>query len=282
MPAMNVQISTDGAELSDARTVPGLGGVEETLLIPLWARAVETRRPDGIVRDPYAIRILQGLAYDFDRFAAGWKSQLGIAVRTCILDREVARYLDRRPNGIVVILGCGLDARSRRLDNGIARFVNLDLPDVSRLRSTFFPDTARHDEVASSVLDLTWLDRIPAGAPPLFVAEGLFMYLPEAELKRLISALAERFPGGEILIEALSRRMAARTDRHDVVSKTSAKFVWGIDDGRDMEAWHPGIRFEEEWSYFAFARHRWRWLALVGRFPAAKRAIRIMRLRFSR
>ena len=277
---MTATPSASVAEPDDTPSAPGLSGVEETLLIPLWARALETRRRDGILRDPYAIRILQALAYDFGRFEKGWKSQLGIAVRTCILDREVARYLDQRPNGIVVILGCGLDARSRRLDNGLARFVDLDLPDVIRLRSAFFSDDARHQSIASSVLDLAWLDRIPTGVPPLFVAEGLFMYLPEAELKRLMSALAERFPGGEILIEALSRRRAELTHRHDVVSKTSAQFVWGIDDGREMEAWDRRIKFVGEWSYFAFARHRWRWLALVGNLPAAKRAIKIIRLNF--
>jgi O-methyltransferase involved in polyketide biosynthesis len=257
-----------------------LTGVAETLLIPLWARAMETARPDGVIRDPYAVRILRELEYDFSNFEDGWKSQLGIAIRTWILDREVAQYLARRPDGLVVILGCGLDARSRRLDNGRASWIDLDLPDVIAVRERLIPPVERRETIAVSVTDLGWLDKISTKVPPLFVAEGLFMYLPETELKALLRALAKRFPDAEILIEALSRKRAGMTRRHDLVSKLGASFVWGIDSGREMEAWDSAIEFLREWPYFDFQRRRWRWLRLLRWLPTARKAIKIMHLRF--
>lgn len=36
-----------------------LDGVPETMLVPLWARAVETGRPDPIVRDELAVTIME-------------------------------------------------------------------------------------------------------------------------------------------------------------------------------------------------------------------------------
>jgi O-methyltransferase involved in polyketide biosynthesis len=38
-----------------------LGPTQETLLIPLYGRAVETRKPDGLIRDPRAVEIVDRL-----------------------------------------------------------------------------------------------------------------------------------------------------------------------------------------------------------------------------
>ena len=52
-----------------------LSGIAETLLIPLWARAVETTRPDAIIRDPIALHIFESLDYDFSKFDGAWVTQ---------------------------------------------------------------------------------------------------------------------------------------------------------------------------------------------------------------
>ena len=48
-----------------------LGPVQETLLIPLLARARETERPRGLLRDPRAIEIMRDLNYDFSKWEGG-------------------------------------------------------------------------------------------------------------------------------------------------------------------------------------------------------------------
>lgn len=263
-----------------ADAAPGLTGISQTLLVPLWARAVETARPDGIIRDPHAVRILQDLSYDFGRFDRGWQSQVGMSVRTWLLDREVSLYLARHPAGTVVILGCGLDARPLRLDNGTASWIELDLPEVIALRERLLPRTERRRAVSASVLDEAWRGSVPADPPPLFVAEGLSMYLPEADLRALLSDLATRFAGGTLLIEVLSRKKAGMTTRHDLVAQLGARFVFGIDSGRTFEAWHKAITFEAEWPYLSIQPQRWRWLRYIRALPFARQAIRIVRLRF--
>ena len=63
-----------------------LTGVPETLLVALYLRAAETQRADGIIRDEKAVEMIQGIEYDFARFNKAWASQVGVAVRTEILD----------------------------------------------------------------------------------------------------------------------------------------------------------------------------------------------------
>ena len=54
-----------------------LSGVSETLLIPLWARAEETKRADGLIRDEFAVQLVEQIDYDFAKFARAKHSQTG-------------------------------------------------------------------------------------------------------------------------------------------------------------------------------------------------------------
>lgn len=61
-----------------------------------------------------------------------------------MLTREIDRYardfLSRHPEAAVVHIGCGLDSRFERVDNGKVEWYDLDLPDVIELRRKFIGD----------------------------------------------------------------------------------------------------------------------------------------------
>ena len=44
-----------------------LSGVAEGLLIPLYLRAMESQRPDALIKDEKAVELVTRLGYDFDR-----------------------------------------------------------------------------------------------------------------------------------------------------------------------------------------------------------------------
>jgi O-methyltransferase involved in polyketide biosynthesis len=46
-------------------TIRNLNAVSQTLLIPLYYRAMESQRPDALVRDPKAVELVGQLDYDF-------------------------------------------------------------------------------------------------------------------------------------------------------------------------------------------------------------------------
>ena len=61
------------------------------------------------------------------------------------------------------------------------------MPDVIELRRRLYSDRDGYQMIASSVTDPAWLECIPAHRP-LVVAEGLLMYLTEAEARQLLGA----------------------------------------------------------------------------------------------
>ena len=83
----------------------------------------------------------------------------------------------------------------------------------------------------------------------LVVAEGLLMYLSEAEVRRLVLQLHETFPGCRLIADVFSRLMARSATIHPSLKSTGATIGWGIDDAHDLEAWAPGLRLLEEWYF---------------------------------
>ncbi|GAB4257440.1 MAG: class I SAM-dependent methyltransferase [Deferrisomatales bacterium] len=231
--------------------VDRLGALSQTLLLPLYFRARESRRADGLLRDDEAVRLVERLDFDFSRLEGHTVTQVATALRVREIDRLTCRFLRERPEGVVVHLGCGLDTRFHRLDNGRARWVDVDLPEVMDLRTRLLPPGPRVTPVAASVLDLSWVRRLPPAEPDamLFVAEGLFPYLREEEVRRVLGGLHRRFPGARLLFDAVSRLQAAWSDAHPVLRVLGVRFRWGLDRGADLERWLPGVRVLRESRY---------------------------------
>lgn len=114
-----------------------LNGVSETLLVPLWARAVEAKHPDPIIKDVKAAEIMQEIEYDFAKLDGEWPTQISVVVRTELLDRATEAFINRHPDAVIINIGCGLDTRFSRLDNGKVQWYDLDLPEVINTRQHF-------------------------------------------------------------------------------------------------------------------------------------------------
>jgi O-methyltransferase involved in polyketide biosynthesis len=213
-----------------------LGPVEETLLITLYGRALLTRQASGPLSDPKAVEMVDAIDYDFTRFDSGM-SPLRCALRTRIFDLWVDRWLDLHPAGTVVEIGVGLNTRYERLDNGRARWFELDLAEVIALRRRFFADTERRAMVTGSVLDEAWMDTVGATSGPwLFVAEGVLVYLSEHDVRAVVSRLIRRFPGSWLAVDAWGHWMRDHQDEHDILRNMEARLQWFCDDIRELDA----------------------------------------------
>ena len=223
---------------------PELGPVQETLLIPLLARARETERRRGLLRDPRAVELVRRLDYDFAKWEGG-RSLKGAMLRARMFDRYVEDFLAAHPGGTVVEIGCGLDTRFDRVDNGRVRWFDLDLPDAIALRRRFFDDEPRRTMVAASVLDTGWMDAVEAaGGPWMFVAEAVLIYLDAPDARRAIVDIAGRFPGALIAFDTTAARMVDTQDRHDAMRHLPREswFRWRCDDPREIESWGANLR----------------------------------------
>jgi O-methyltransferase involved in polyketide biosynthesis len=99
------------------RTKVHLGVIQETLLIPLWARACELQAADLIIVDPKLSEIIAAIDYEFDKFATAKSSQIGCCLRGTIFDNWVCTYLNQHPQGFVIEIGAGLNTGFERVDN---------------------------------------------------------------------------------------------------------------------------------------------------------------------
>ncbi len=262
-----------------------LTGIPKTLLIPLRARYLETKKQNGIIYDPKTLEILDQIEYDFTEKGndVSVSSQLGISIRTEIFDEEVSKFLEKYPYGVVVNLGCGLDTRFHRIDNGSVLWYDLDVPETIDLRRKFFEETDRFKFISKSVTDFSWLELLPENKPILFVAEGLFMYFEEGEIRRIFNKIKETYPESEVLFEAMSPYIARNTEKHPDMKGHSAKFKWGIKTGAELENWDLGINFIEEWYYFDRHREKYPFIfKLLSLFPAFRTGMKIVHISFNK
>lgn len=248
-----------------------LKGIPETSLIPLWARAVEAKSSLPIITDKKSIEMMGQIDYDFSKFEGAWMSQIGVVIRTQLLDNATKAFIDKHPDAIIINIGCGLDTRFSRLDNGKISWYDMDLPEEIMLRQKFFCETDRYKMIAKSVFDHSWVEDIgSSNKPVLMIAEGVFMYFTEQEVKKLINMLISSFKNAEILLEIITPSMMKRCKQNDSLRKVDARFRWGIKGGKEIEKYNNKIKFIDEWNYFDYHRSRWRWVRWLSLIPAFK------------
>ena len=219
---------------------------QETLLIPLYSKAQDNRLFD----DKKARQILAGVEYDFAKLKTPEKTAVTLRIRAKQLDAYTRQFIAAHPNALILHLGCGLDSRCERVDRAGTEWVDLDMPDVIALRRKFYAETETYHMIASSVTDLSWMDKVSSNGRPVFVvAEGLLMYLHESDVKALILCLQKKFPGCELVFDAFSKMTVDRIQAHPSLKKTGATIHWGIDDPHEIEGWAKSIHLKEEWFF---------------------------------
>jgi len=232
---------TDNVDFSDVRW----GSVEWTNLCTLYLRAYESRSQAPILGDTAAAEAVDRIDYDWTRMRRATlpgSNQYLVTMRAKQLDDWCTDFLRRNPNAVVVHLGCGMDTRAFRVHPpDTVQWFDIDQPNVIALRGKLYDDRDGYRMIGSSVTDEAWLDEIPSERPMLMVAEGLLMYLTQAQVRTLLQRLTDRFPSGELVFDTASP-MAPRLSK----ALTRGITKWGIRDAREIEQWNPRLRFIEQ------------------------------------
>lgn len=265
----------------NTQSQPQLSGVPETLLISLNARCYESIHPRGLIKDTKSIEITEKLGYDFRKSKSVMLTNIGTAMRTIVLNRYTEDFLRRFPDGTVVNIACGLDTRFHRLDNGRVRWFDLDFPEVIAIRRRFFTENERYTFIEKSVLDFSWTEQIPKNKPVFLTAEGLSCYLTEEENRSILVAIAKAFPKAEIAIEAIAPFMVKKSQHHPSLQGYNARFKWGINSGKELDAWNTGFKFVDEYFFMKMpeCKRRSFIIRLLDLMPAFAKSMKIFRLR---
>lgn len=215
---------------------------KETLLLTLYARALQSRSADPVLVDRAAEDAVDRIDYDFSKIRLTRGAAFGIAMRAKLFDEWTTEFIDEHPDATVLHLAAGLDSRVERVDPPkTVRWFDLDYPEVIDLRSRLFPDRESYEMVGSSVTAAGWLERVPTDRPVLVLAEGLTMYLTEADGRALFQLITERFDRGQLAFDAISRIGARYGTLTPVIRRTGVRFGWGIDDPQELAAHLPRV-----------------------------------------
>ncbi|WP_045820916.1 SAM-dependent methyltransferase [Williamsia herbipolensis] len=197
--------------------------VGRTALLVALGRALETRRPDALIRDRFAEAFVRAAGedsltpeaidelVDSDPSVAGSVTMLRdmMAARTLRIDTAVA---DATASGCAqaVILASGLDARAHRLPwaSGTPVF-EVDQPAVLEFKNGVLDQldaqTAAHRTTVACDLRDDWLGALrDAGfredIPTVWLAEGLLPYLRAEDQQTLLTTIGSAAPSGSVLI----------------------------------------------------------------------------------
>ena len=243
---------------------PETSALSTTMLIPLWAKAVEQERPEDerLLTDAEAPRMLAQIDYDFSKFNNIVMSQVGCCGRAHIFDEEARRFIAAHPDAVVVQLGAGLDARYERLGRpAITAWYDLDLPEAIELRRKLLQESDENTFLAQSLFDYSWCDKVKAtGKPALVIIEGVMMYFEPKEVQSFFNTIAQRLDNAVILFDMLAFALVGNTKKHDSLKKMGkeVEFKWSMLNTKDMETWNNRLHLAKEY-YMSDYDH--------GRFP---------------
>ena len=220
--------------------------VQETLIIPLYARKVCSELYSSLYRDETAVRLINEIDYDFSTAEKNARSlmqrfgSLEVAMRQNDLAFEVRDYLKTHPKAAVVNLGCGLDGTGRSCDNGSCKIYNLDFPDVIAVRNELLSAGEREENIPCDLNDTEWFSRIDASGGAVFFASGVFYYFMTEQVKALVQRMADAFPGSVLVFDAANRtavKMIAKTWLKSAKIRDVGAYFAVSDAKREIGAW---------------------------------------------
>lgn len=222
-----------------------LDPIQETLLLTLQCRALDSESPDPILGDTRSADLVEKIDYDFAKLKVKPSLVCGTALRAKKLDQAVTDFIDRHSDAVVLDLGCGLDTRVFRCDpaDGIDWY-DVDFPEIAGLRPQFLPERSR--PLGADLTTTGWLEALPGDRPVMVVAEGLLPFMPGDTFQRMTRAVTAHFPTGELALNGYTRFAAWAMKYHPTIKTLGITAAQGFDDPREPETWGAGLTLIDE------------------------------------
>jgi O-methyltransferase involved in polyketide biosynthesis len=231
-----------------------LGQIQKTLFMPVWARAVETKKQKPILTDNVAVQIINNIDFDFSQMTSNLKeiNQIAWIARSKRFDIIINNFLKDNPNGTIINIGCGLDTTYERINNQSVLWYDLDLPDVIELRRKFLKESDKRKFIADSFLDTDWLNKIPRNNKIMFISTGVFVYFEESVIKDFLIRIADTLPEAELFFDVTSPKgmQIANQVIKESGLDSSSYFKWGLKDKSIIKSWDNRIKILN--TYYTF------------------------------
>ena len=113
----------------------------------------------------------------------------------------------------------------------------------------------------------------------LFVAEGVFLYFSEQQVRHAILGLKTHFSGALLSFDVISPLQILLSRFQPGLSQGFARIKWGLENGRDIEKWYPDIHLLQQIYYLDRPEPRLGWLNLLGILPGIGKGFSIVQYR---
>ena len=135
-----------------------LGVVEDTLFVPMLGRIYASEHCPQVLYDEKTLELKKKLPSGLlGKSGQSQYTLLASAARSANMDRFIRAFLERRPDGVIVQLGCGLETAYSRCDNGHTRWYAVDLPHVVEYRRELLPEPERETYLAGDAFAGDWI-----------------------------------------------------------------------------------------------------------------------------
>ena len=202
--------------------------VQETLIIPLYARKMCSELYPNLYRDEAALRLVGAVDYDFSALEKKSKS---------LMQRFGFLEVAMRQNDLAIEVR---DSTGRACDNGKCKLYNLDFPDVIAVRNELLPAREREENIPCDLNDTSWFERIDASGGAVFFAAGVFYYFLKEQVKTLVRAMEDAFPGAVLAFDAANEKavkLMLKTWLKDAEIKDVGAYFAVSDAKREIGAW---------------------------------------------
>lgn len=216
--------------------------VNKTLYIPLYGKALVSRR--GIIlRDEKAEEIWSKEGFTLKGKSKSKWLALYMAMRSAVFDRWLRQQLEQDPEAVVLHIGCGMDSRILRVGDPGRTWFDVDFPEVIEQRRQHYGPVPGYSMLGADVRQTEWLTAVPGGRA-IVVMEGVSMYLTNAELTALLSALNKHFTQLHLLMDCYTELAAKASKYKNPINDVGVTTVYGLDDPKMLEA--SGLEFLAE------------------------------------
>ncbi len=231
----------------------GVRNVSDTARWVAYYRAMETRRPDAMFRDPYAERLAGERGFQIaEKLAQGNKQEWAWAARTYQFDAFISRLLQEEAD-LVLNLAAGLDARPYRMELPSAlQWVEVDLPEIISYKEEILAKEKPRCRLERVALDLSdvqgrraLFSALDARAHKIAVlTEGLLIYLEPENVAALARDLAfgPHFQSWIIDLSSTIQLIAMQRTMGVHLSEANIAFKFGPPEGVDFfrpYGWEP-------------------------------------------
>jgi methyltransferase (TIGR00027 family) len=231
----------------------GVRSVSDTARWMAYFRAMESRRPDALFRDPFAEALAGERGFQIAKILSqGNKQEWAWVTRTYLFDLFISRLL---PDGadMVVNLAAGLDARPYRMElPATLQWVEVDFAEIISYKEKILAGNTPRSRLERVVLDLSDIQArralfsdLDARARKIaVVSEGLLIYFTPTEVAALARDLAceSHFQNWIVDLSSTIQLIILQRTLGQLLNQADAAFQFGPPEGVDFFkpfGWEP-------------------------------------------